>query len=181
MKKALLAVLLMAATAVGGYSTRVWAADMPVKAPIAAAKAWSPWMIRLRALVVKPSDNVTFDQLPGTGATWNTTVVPELDITYFFTPNVAVELILGVTRHSATGKDIATSGALVGTDINGLAVGKSWLLPPTLLLQYHFTDFGAFKPYVGAGVNYTVFFNQQPGNVATNEIGERRVGKECRL
>ncbi len=36
------------------------------------------------------------------------------------------------------------------------------LLPPTLTLQYHFTDFGAFKPYVGAGVNYTVFFSQPP-------------------
>jgi outer membrane protein len=32
------------------------------------------------------------------------------------------------------------------------------LFPPTLLLQYHFTDFGVFQPYIGAGVNYTHFF-----------------------
>ena len=39
----------------------------------------------------------------------------------------------------------------------------AWLLPPTLLAQYHFTDFGRFKPYVGMGVNYTMFFSQSPG------------------
>ena len=42
----------------------------------------------------------------------------------------------------------------------GVDVGSAWLLPPTLTFQYHFTDFGAFKPYVGAGVNYTMFFSQ---------------------
>jgi outer membrane protein len=55
-----------------------------------------------------------------------------------------------VTKHSVSGAD-----ALAGID-----VGKAWLLPPTLTLQYHVTEFGAFKPYVGAGVNYTWFFNQ---------------------
>ena len=30
-------------------------------------------------------------------------------------------------------------------------------LPPTLLVQYHFTNFSGFKPYVGAGINYTKF------------------------
>ena len=29
------------------------------------------------------------------------------------------------------------------------------------MLQYHFTNFGAFKPYLGVGVNYTVFFNEK--------------------
>ena len=26
------------------------------------------------------------------------------------------------------------------------------------MLQYHFTDLGAFKPYVGLGLNYTIFY-----------------------
>ena len=77
--------------------------------------------------------------------------MPELDITYFFTPNLAVELILGVTPHNVKG-----AGALAGARI-----GSAWLLPPTLTLQYHFTGLGAFKPYVGAGVNYTVFFDEK--------------------
>jgi len=52
------------------------------------------------------------------------TVVPELDITYFFTKNWAAELILGVTKHHVTGTD----------SIAGVDVGKAWLLPPTLTL-----------------------------------------------
>ncbi len=83
--------------------------------------------------------------------TVSTTVVPELDITYFFTPNIAAELVLGVTRHHING-----AATLAGTD-----VGRVWLLPPTLMLQYHFTNFGNFKPYVGAGVNYTFFFSEK--------------------
>ncbi len=40
---------------------------------------------------------------------------------------------------------------------NGTKIGSLKHLPPTLLAQYHFTQFGAFKPYVGAGINYTRF------------------------
>ncbi len=170
MKKILLAALASAAIAAAVDTAPAVAADMVVrKAPVAAAAPWSPWMIRLRALVVEPNDSVTFDQLPGTSADWNTTVVPELDITYFFTPNFAAELVLGVTRHHATGNGIATGG-VPGANLNGLNVGKSWLLPPTLTFQYHFTDFGAFKPYIGAGVNYTMFFGQKAGNTPNNGL-----------
>lgn len=128
------------------------AADAVVKAPAVKkpAEIWSPWMIRVRALVVAPEDSGQVDQIAASDLENSTTVVPELDISYFFTPNFAAELILGVTRHHVTG-----SGSIAGVD-----VGKATLLPPTLTFQYHFTDFGAFKPYVGAGPNYTVFFNQ---------------------
>jgi outer membrane protein len=142
------------------------AADIaPVyKAPPAAPVIWNPWMIRVRALVVDPKNDTSFDQLPGGNATWSTAVVPELDITYFFTPNFAAELILGVTRHKATGSGIVTGGVANGLNMNGLPIGQTWLLPPTLTFQYHFTNFGAFKPYLGAGVNYTFFFNESAAN-----------------
>jgi len=142
------------------------AADIaPVyKAPPAPVVVWNPWMIRLRALVVDPKNDTTFNQLPGGNASWSTSVVPELDITYFFTPNFAAELILGVTPHKATGTGIVTSGVATGLNMEGLPIGKTWLLPPTLTFQYHFTNFGAFKPYVGAGVNYTIFFNEKAAN-----------------
>lgn len=130
------------------------AADMAArpafKAPVA-AEAWNPWMIRLRALAVLPRDSGQVDQVAGSNVNVSNTVVPELDITYFFSPNIAAELVLGVTRHHITG-----AGTLTGTD-----VGRVWLLPPTLTFQYHLTNFGAFKPYVGAGVNYTFFFSEK--------------------
>jgi outer membrane protein len=138
------------------------AADMPAAKPVykapPAIEAFSPWMIRLRALGVVTRDSGSVDQVAGSGLATSDAIVPELDITYFFTKNIAAELILGVTRHHVTGTGAAATA--------GLDVGKAWLLPPTLTLQYHFTDFGAFKPYIGAGVNYTVFFDQSAGNTA---------------
>lgn len=166
-RKLLLTTLAAAACAAGAGVPAAGAADirpaMPVKAapPVA---VWNPWMIRVRALVVDPKNNVTFDPLPGGNATWSTAVVPELDITYFFTPNFAAELILGVTSHRATGTGTVTGGVAAGLNMQGLPIGKTWLLPPTLTFQYHATNFGAFKPYVGAGVNYTVFFNESAAN-----------------
>lgn len=70
--------------------------------------------------------------------------IQELDISYFFTKNIAAELVLTYPQNI----DITIGGATKGT---------IKALPPSLLLQYHFTDFGAFKPYVGAGLNYTYF------------------------
>ncbi|WJH40870.1 OmpW family protein [Aliirhizobium terrae] len=112
-------------------------------------EAQSPWQIRVRALGVITRDSGSVNGLSGSDLSYSDTVIPELDISYFFTDNIAAELILGTTY------------AKVKEDgVTGLPVGKSWLLPPTLTLQYHFTDLGAFKPYVGAGVNYSIFYNQ---------------------
>jgi outer membrane protein len=135
-------------------SGSAWSADAYVKAP--PVDIWSPWMIRGRALIVVPDASATLS-VPGS-VTISTSVVPELDITYFFTPNIAAEIILGVTPHSIDG-----AGALAG-----VPVGRAWLLPPTVLFQYHFTGLGAFKPYIGAGPNYTIFFNERAaGGVIT--------------
>ncbi len=116
--------------------------------------ARNPWQIRVRALGVITRDTGSIDGVPGSDLSYSDTLIPELDISYFFTDNIAAELILGTTY-----ADIHEDGAV------GVPVGKAWLLPPTLTLQYHFTDFGAFKPYVGAGVNYSLFYNQseKPG------------------
>lgn len=110
----------------------------------------SPWMIRVRALGVVTHDSGSVSGAPGVGLKYSDTVVPELDISYFFTDNIAAELILGTTY-----ANIKTKGAL-----GEIPVGKSWLLPPTLTLQYHFTNMGNFKPYLGAGVNYSLFYSQ---------------------
>lgn len=161
-KRLLLATAATAATAIWAGSAP--AADLPVKAPPPpAVEAWNPWLIRLRAVGVVPRDHGTVqvpgvpiaNPVPGYVLNLSNAVIPEIDISYFFTPNIAIELILGTTPHSISG-----TGAL-----DGLQVGKAWLLPPTLTLQYHFTQFGAFQPYIGAGPNYTIFYNTSGDNV----------------
>ena len=42
-------------------------------------------------------------------------------------------------------------------------MGSVWLLPPTLTVQYHFAPTSRFSPYVGAGLNYTIFYNEKKG------------------
>ena len=66
------------------------AADISGKAPVyskapIAYDNWSPWMIRVRALGVLPRDGGTVDGAPALGLAYSDAVVPELDITYFFT------------------------------------------------------------------------------------------------
>lgn len=133
--------------------TTAGAADL---APIAEAPvadipaASSPWQIRVRGVGVITEDSGSVNGVPGSDLSYSDSVIPELDISYYFTDNIAAELILGTTY-----ANIETDGTL------GVApVGRAWLLPPTLTLQYHFTDFGAFKPYLGAGVNYSMFYNK---------------------
>ena len=81
----------------------------------------------------------------------STAFAPELDFTYFFNRNIAAELILGTAKHNVEIE-------------NGADLGHVWLLPPTLNLQYHFYA-DDFKPYVGAGVNYTIFYGVDEGDL----------------
>jgi outer membrane protein len=149
------AAVLLAGTAVSG----AMASDLPSrKGPVMAppVETWSPWMIRARALAVVPQEKATIYTpagvvIPGAGLSITNSIVPEVDLTYFFTQNIAVEVIAGVTPHKIKGAGI----------LAGIPVGSAWLLPPTISLQYHFTGMGAFKPYVGIGANYTVFFNEK--------------------
>src|SRR5690606_38741565 len=61
----------------------------------------------------------------GLGLTVNNKSLPEVDFSYFFTPNIAAELILTVPQ-----KHTVYS--------NGTAIGSLKHLPPTLTVQYHF-------------------------------------------
>lgn len=98
------------------------------------------WMVRFRAVNI---DSVNKDTT-GLDLSINDKVIPELDISYFFTPNFAAELILTYPQKH----NLRAGGARIGSLKH---------LPPTLTAQYHFTNLGAFKPYVGAGINYTRF------------------------
>jgi outer membrane protein len=120
-------------------------------APIAAqAQAnENPWMLRVRAVDLLwqngQTGGVTTNNIKAQNQ-W----IPEVDVSYFFTKNIAAELVLTWPQQVNI-----TAGA------GNTNVGKITALPPSLLAQYHFTELGAFKPYIGAGVNYTVFGNRQ--------------------
>jgi len=117
------------------------------------------WIVRGRALYVKTDVSSKVSTLGGHVAT-NSDVVPEIDFTRFFSPNIAAELIVATTQH-----DISLNGSVVG-DKAGL--GSVKLLPPTLTLQYHANPTGTFRPYVGAGLNYTFFYGAKTGGAATS-------------
>ncbi|MFC5427845.1 OmpW family protein [Paraburkholderia denitrificans] len=115
-------------------------ASGPVRTGLAAGDV----LVRLRAISIIPQSS-TSGSLDGLRAQVNNSIVPELDFTYMVTSSIGAELILGTSRNQVTSK--------IG-DLGGVGV-----LPPTLLLQYHFNHAGKVRPYVGAGLNYTLFYN----------------------
>ena len=102
------------------------------------------WLVRVRATQLNPADKST--PLGGVGAANRIAVsdktIPEFDISYFFTPNLAAELVLTYPqKHKVL--------------LDGAEIGSFKHLPPTLLGQYRFDAIGQFTPYMGAGVNFT--------------------------
>jgi outer membrane protein len=114
------------------------AALAPVSAM--AQSADGPWMVRVRAVNLDPANKDD----TGLDLSINSKVLPEVDISYFFTPNIAAELILTYPQK----QDIRSGSTNIGSLKH---------LPPTLTLQYHFLPEGTIRPYLGAGVNYTLF------------------------
>lgn len=126
-------------------------------APMLAQAEAGDWVVRVRAAHVSPSEDSKLDTTTsvfGAGAKLvvDTNTIPELDISYYFTKNIAVELILALgTRH-----DVSISGGTYA----GARLGSVNLLPPTLTAQWHFNPDQTIDPYVGAGVNYTRTFDR---------------------
>lgn len=98
------------------------------------------WLVRVRALNLDSANKDT----TGLNLSVNDKTFAEVDISYFFTPNFAAELVLTYPQ-----KHTLYS--------NGNKIGTLKHLPPTLLAQYHLTGLGGFKPYVGVGLNATNF------------------------
>ena len=54
---------------------------------------------------------------------------------------------------------------------SGAKVAETKHLPPTVSLNYHFDSANAFNPYVGAGINYTLFFDEETtGPLAGSDV-----------
>ncbi len=111
------------------------------------------FQVRVRIIDVAPDESSSVNI--GGKADVDFAVVPELDLTYFFTPHIAAELIAATSKH-----DLTYTG-----NVN---LGDAWILPPTLTLQYHFAPDSKFSPYLGAGLNYSLFYGEDTASGFTN-------------
>lgn len=136
-----------------------------------AQAAEGPWMVRVRALSMQNDNDNSAGPVRGIAELGdveaNDKVFPEIDFTYFFTKNIAAELILTYPqKHDIT--------------VGGVNIGTLKHLPPTLTVQYHFNPEGMFRPYAGAGINYTKFMSVRTsaGNLAGGALGNPAVRVE---
>ncbi|WP_170400342.1 OmpW/AlkL family protein [Ruegeria arenilitoris] len=85
---------------------------------------------------------------------------PIFTVEYFVRDNLGIELLAATPfKH-----DITLNGSI--------DAGSVKHLPPTLSLNYHFPTNSVWKPYVGAGLNYTIFFDEElPGLELDNSFG----------
>ena len=132
------------------------------------------WQVRLRGVSVQPNEKSDVSAIGG-DVNISNSFIPELDFTYFFNKNFAAELILGTTKHDVktTGSNLTAIGGPASAEVD---LGSVWLLPPTLTLQYHFYPTKTLKPYLGAGLNYTIFYSVDEGSVVKGLDYDNAVG-----
>ena len=117
------------------------------------------FVLRVGAASVVPNDSS--DKILGSQEELKVDSNTQLGLTfgYMFTDNISLEL-LAATPFSHD----------ISTDLLGLGdIADTKHLPPTLMVQYYFGEpQSKFRPYVGAGLNYTIFFDEGFNNKAKN-------------
>lgn len=124
------------------------AAAAGIHAPAASADDFSHWEVRGRIVRVDTaggSDAIGALSLPNDVIIVQSKTIPEVDVSYFYTKNLSVELVL--TYPQKMDAYIAAGG--IGH------IGTASVLPPDIMAQWHFMPDSAFDPYLGAGVNIT--------------------------
>ncbi|MGR3624201.1 OmpW/AlkL family protein [Pseudophaeobacter sp.] len=112
----------------------------------ALAQSQGDWTFGIGVINVNPkSDNGT---LAGQPTTIGSDSQISLTAEYFIRDNLGIELLAATPFEH----DITIAGV-------GSATTKH--LPPTLSLNYHFPTKGKIKPFIGAGINYTTFFEEE--------------------
>ncbi len=108
------------------------------------AHADDNWIIHVGAHVVDPASNN--GTLAGMKADIGSDLKPTVSVEYMFTPSWSVDLLAAVPfKHDVR--------------LDGVKAATTKQLPPTLGVNYHFMPDATVSPFVGAGINYTRFFN----------------------
>ncbi len=113
---------------------------------VANAHEKGDWLLRVGAGMVDPDSGN--GNVGGAEVDVDSGVSLVFNGTYFLTPNWALEVLAALPFSH----DIDLEGAG--------QVGETKHLPPTFSVQYHFDTGNKFRPYVGAGLNWTIFFDE---------------------
>lgn len=135
-----------------------------VAAPFANAKL----SVNVGAINVNPTSSASaIDQNNALGLTVDDNTQLGITFDYEYSDNIVFELVAATPfSHTVNG-----AGGLKGAEIADVKH-----LPPTLLAQYHFlSKDSAFRPFVGLGVNYTVFFDEEPSAALKTTLGTNDV------
>ena len=151
-------------------SIAVFSLALASLAVVPVARAEGPWMVRLRATglimsnaSVEGEGALTPALLAEDAIEVNNKVIPDINISYFFTPNLSAELVLTYPQE----QDVKITEGPLAEEI-----GTFKHLPPTLTLQYRFLPEGPVQPYVGAGLNLTLISDVNlRSNVAGADLG----------
>lgn len=127
--------------------------------PLVAAHQQGDWIVRGGLTTVAPdesSSNILAGGADlGVALTVDNNTQLGLNVAYFVTDKINIELLAATPfKHDV---NFSVTDPL-GT---GTRLGEVTHLPPTLTANYYFNDASsAFQPYVGAGINYTIFFDE---------------------
>lgn len=79
--------------------------------------------------------------------------LPDLDATYFLTDHFALAGQAGI---------VSTRTSIRGSSVGTLPIGDTWSANLTAAIQFHVPLEGGLKPYLGAGIGYTIPFAYEP-------------------
>lgn len=118
------------------------------------------WLVRGGATMVAPgSDNLRVDA--GEGVTLTLEVDDAttfgFDVTYMMTENLGLDLLLAWPLTH----DVKAKGSSGGVSVDLGKIAETDLLPPTVSLQWYFMPNATFSPYVGAGINWSIFSSEK--------------------
>ncbi len=136
------------------------------------------WIVRGGAVMVAPNDDssnldLAGAQLAGTGVEVDDNTQLLLNVTWMANEHVGVELLAATPfEHSVDSKGLPG----LGLGLSDVEVGSVKHLPPTLtVLWYPMESGAAFQPFIGAGINYTIFFQEDASGAAQAALGARNL------
>ncbi|KNC67505.1 OmpW/AlkL family protein [Pseudoalteromonas ardens] len=137
-------------------------------APLAQAQ----FSVNVGAINVNPSDTGSaLNEIKTAGLVADSDTQLGITFDYQYNDNIVFELI-AATPFSHTVEGEGFIPGTPNTQLGGVEIASVKHLPPTLLAQYHF--FGAndkFRPFIGAGLNYTVFFDEEASAALKGVLG----------